>query len=168
MSLQLVEQEPLTKEQRLAKARLQLVKTENQLGVSPNDALNGKVWHLDGSHRSLINTLQCLQNPQQWVCALGVEDFGWVAAAEAGIDLEHFLLVKPPADKAGEVLGQLVDGFEVTICAPIFLRPAEQRRIAAKVRQRKNLLLTMLPWVGVSRSWNSNATSGFSELRQVG
>lgn len=53
-----------------------------------------------------------------------------------------------------QVLADLIDGFDVTVCGNIFLNNREQTRIAAKVRKRKNLLLTLQPWVGISRNWS--------------
>ncbi|MCS4484270.1 hypothetical protein NXS08_02030 [Gleimia sp. 6138-11-ORH1] len=146
------------KEERLAKARLQLIKAENSLGVVTAEAVNGKVWHLDkhseNQNRLLITTLSSLQETSPWIGIVGVRDLGWVAAVEAGINLEKLLLVTPPLTQVADILAELVDGFDITVCGQIFLNRAEKTRLAAKVRKRRNILLTLEPWGGISRQWN--------------
>ncbi|MDO5061029.1 MAG: hypothetical protein Q4D73_05290 [Actinomycetaceae bacterium] len=158
------------KNHRLAKARLQLIDGENKLGIVSTDALNGKVWHLGNElgnkNRFLIEVLQTLPETAPWIGMLGLNDFGWVAAAEAGIDLEKLLLVTPPVAQAEEVLAELVDGFDVTVCGQVFLSSRGKTRLAAKVKKRRNLLLTFDPWVGISRQWQ--LTTSRIKRQQVG
>lgn len=151
------------KNQRLAKARLQLIDGENKLGIVSTEALNGKIWHLGNPlgnrNRLLIEALQHLSNTTPWIGIIGVRDFGWVAAVEAGIDLEKLLLVTPPAPQVEETLAELIDGFDITVCGQIFLSNRGKTRLAAKVKQRRNLLLTFDPWPGISRHWRNTVTS---------
>jgi hypothetical protein len=78
-----------------------------------------------------------------WVAAVGINSPGWAAAAEIGVPLERLAVItSPPAEVAATVLGALVDAVEIVLVDPsVNIRPHELRRIAARVRERKGLLV---------------------------
>ena len=75
-----------------------------------------------------------------WVAAVGLGSLGLVAAAELGVALERLVMVAEPGrDREGwaSVMGALVDGFDIVLVAALGrLRPADARRLVARVRER--------------------------------
>jgi hypothetical protein len=85
-----------------------------------------------------------------WVAAVGLGSLGLVAADALGVVLERLVLVADPGrDRSGwaSVLGALVDGFDVilvsTTAGPVRLRPADARRLVARVRERGGILVSV-------------------------
>ena len=80
-----------------------------------------------------------------WVAAVGVPSPGWAAAAEIGVNLQRLAVVAaPPAELAGTVIGALVDAVELVLVDPsVHIRPHEFRRISARVRERKGVLVAI-------------------------
>lgn len=82
-----------------------------------------------------------------WVAAIGLGSLGLVAAAELGVALERLVLVADPGrDREGwaPVVGALVDGFDVVlVAAPERFRPADARRLVARVRERGAVLVAV-------------------------
>jgi hypothetical protein len=80
-----------------------------------------------------------------WVTAVSLPDLGVVAAAEQGICLDRFPLVPtiPPARWA-EVVAMLADGLQIILAAPpAALGTSPARRLAARVRERRAVLITL-------------------------
>jgi hypothetical protein len=80
-----------------------------------------------------------------WVVAVGLPDLGVVAAAEAGIVLERLALV-PGAGVAtaawATVVAALLDAIDVVLVRPpVRLPAAAARRLAARARERRSVLL---------------------------
>ena len=90
-----------------------------------------------------------------WVAAVGLGSLGLVAADALGVVLERLVLVADPGrDRAGwaSVLGALVDGFDVILVStstsagsagPVRLRPADARRLVARVRERSGIFVSV-------------------------
>jgi len=83
-----------------------------------------------------------------WVAAVGLGSLGLVAADALGVVLERLVLVADPGrDRAGwaSVLGALVDGFDVILVSTstVRLRPADARRLVARVRERGGILVSV-------------------------
>jgi hypothetical protein len=82
-----------------------------------------------------------------WVAAIGLGSLGLVAAAELGVAFERLVLVADPGrDREGwaPVMGALVDGFDVVlVAAPQRFRPADARRLVARVRERGAVLVAV-------------------------
>jgi hypothetical protein len=84
-----------------------------------------------------------------WVAAVGLSSLGLVAADALGVALERLVLVADPGrDHTGwaSVLGALVDGFDLVLVATgpaLRLRPADARRLVARVRERGGILLAV-------------------------
>ncbi|HEU5149223.1 MAG TPA: hypothetical protein VFU19_01930 [Iamia sp.] len=86
-----------------------------------------------------------------WTVAVGLDDLGLVAAAEAGVDLARLVLVDaPPPERWGTVVAALVETIELVLVRPTArVRDADDRRLAAHLRSRGGVLVR-LPGVG---SW---------------
>ena len=83
-----------------------------------------------------------------WVAAVGLGSLGLVAAAELGVALDRLVLVDDPGrDRAGwaSVVAALVDGFDVVLVAAgsAGSRPADARRLVARVRERGAVLVAV-------------------------
>lgn len=84
-----------------------------------------------------------------WLAAVGVDDLGVEAAAEAGLDLDRTVVVPEPGEHWFEVVAALVDVLPV-----VWLRPpgriAERTagRLAARLRKRSATLLVQGEWPG--------------------
>jgi hypothetical protein len=91
-----------------------------------------------------------------WVAGVGLESLGLVAAAELGVALERLVLVaEPPPAQWGEAVAALVDAFDVVLVRSTRpVRAADERRLAARVRERGTVLLRL---DGESGPWTSGA-----------
>ncbi|MGH9209351.1 MAG: hypothetical protein ACRD2C_01570 [Acidimicrobiales bacterium] len=86
-----------------------------------------------------------------WVAVVGARWLGLVAAAEIGVALERLVVVD--VDVAGRrrvqlasVVAALVDGFDVVMVGPSVgrrLRRGDTRRLAARLRERGGVVVTM-------------------------
>ncbi|HWE57720.1 MAG TPA: hypothetical protein VG435_19620 [Acidimicrobiales bacterium] len=77
-----------------------------------------------------------------WVAAVGWPSLGLVAATELGVDLRRLALVPTPGDQWATVTAALVDGFDlIMLCPAGRVRIADARRLAARVRERRSLLM---------------------------
>jgi hypothetical protein len=113
-----------------------------------------------------------------WVAAVGLGSLGLVAAAELGVAFERLALVADPGrERAGwaSVVAALVDGFDVVlVAADCRLRAGDARRLAARVRERGAVLVTVggeLPGersplrLTVTSSWWEGLGEGWGHLR---
>lgn len=84
-----------------------------------------------------------------WVAAVGVAGLGAVAAAEVGVDLGRFALVPVvPREQWAVVVAALLDALDVVVVgAPPGVRAADARRLAARARERRSVLVI------VGRGW---------------
>ena len=81
-----------------------------------------------------------------WTAVLALPGFGLAAAERAGLALERLVLVAPPpAGEWATVCAMLVDGFDVVLAGPPqgsrSMRPADSRRLVARVRERQSVLI---------------------------
>ncbi|HLX89710.1 MAG TPA: hypothetical protein VKR22_14790, partial [Acidimicrobiales bacterium] len=85
-----------------------------------------------------------------WCGAVGVNDVGILAVAELGVDLDRLLLVRGAGQHWAEVAAGLVDGLDVVVvCPPGPVRPAAARRLVARARERRSVLVVLArhaPW----------------------
>jgi hypothetical protein len=80
-----------------------------------------------------------------WTVAVGLDDLGLVAAAEAGVDLARLVLVAaPPPERWGTVVATLVETIELVLVRPTArVRDADERRLAAHLRTRGGVLVRL-------------------------
>jgi hypothetical protein len=82
-----------------------------------------------------------------WVAAVGLGSLGLAAAAELGVALDRLVLVdEPDRGRWAAVVAALVDGFDVVLVAAgprVRRRPADVRRLAARVRERGAVLVAV-------------------------
>ena len=99
--------------------------------------------------------------PDGWVAAVGVPSIGVLAAAEAGLALDHLVFLAAPTTVWGTVAVAAVDAFDVVVLTvPARPRLAEVRRLAGRARERDT---TIIATGAGARNWGGEArltTSG--------
>jgi hypothetical protein len=98
---------------------------------------------VDGSLALALALVAGASAAGSWVVAVGLPDLGVVAAAEAGIVLERLALVPKAGPAAwGAVVAALLDAIDVVLVRPpARLSAAVARRLAARARERRSVLL---------------------------
>jgi hypothetical protein len=100
---------------------------------------------VDGSLALALALVAGASAAGSWVVAVGMPDLGVVAAAEAGIVLARLALV-PGVSAAvlGTVVAALLDAIDVVLVRPpTRLSAAVARRLAARARERRSVLLAV-------------------------
>ena len=82
-----------------------------------------------------------------WAAFVGNRDVGWVAAAEAGLDLARVVVVPAAGPAAAQVVAACIDAFSVVVLGDIALSPGERRSLAGRVRSNATVLLANF-WPG--------------------
>lgn len=79
-----------------------------------------------------------------WCAAVGIDSLGLLAAEQAGVTLDRFVLVPDPGTDWPVVTAALLDAFEVVLLRPPSRIGAPlQRRLAARLRERDRVLLVL-------------------------
>jgi len=82
-----------------------------------------------------------------WCAAAGVPDLGLAAAADAGIDLHRFVVVPTPGEQWAVAVATLLDGVGLVLARPpARLKASDARRLAARTRERRGVLLVNGTW----------------------
>lgn len=112
--------------------------------------------HLEAAAlRNAITLAAGVLPPDGWVAAVGVPSMGVVAAAEAGLALDHLVFLAAPATVWSTVAVAAVDAFDVVVLAvPPRPRLAEVRRLAGRARERGTTVITTGPG---ATAWGSEA-----------
>lgn len=136
----------------------------------------------DGATSLLWSLIAHPSKAGRWTALVGMESMGWAAAAEAGVDLGHVVMVqRPPAGRWATVVAALIDGFELLVVSPtVAVRAGEARRLTSRLRESGAVLVLChravgesnwpeLPDVAVSverRRWHGLGV-GHGHLREV-
>jgi hypothetical protein len=79
-----------------------------------------------------------------WCAAVGTAHPGILAMAELGVDLDHLALVPCPGATWPEVTAILLEDMDVVLlCPPGPVRPGVARRLAARARQQRAVLVVV-------------------------
>ena len=79
-----------------------------------------------------------------WCALVGMAGLGAVAAHDVGIDLARLAVVPRPGAAWAEVTAALLDGVDlVVLCPPFSPRPAMARRLVARARERRSVLVVV-------------------------
>ena len=114
----------------------------------PRGALSrGSVVTVEGSVWLALALAAGASQAGSWCAVVGEKDLGAAAAEEAGLDLERLVLVPSPGQQWATAVASLLDGFDVVLARPnSFARPADARRLAARARERRAVILALGSW----------------------
>jgi hypothetical protein len=97
-----------------------------------------------GGGTTLGFALLAAASAASWCAAVGTADPGIVACAEVGVDLGHLVLVPRPGPLWAEAAATLFDGMDVVLVRPPrSVRPGTARRLAARARERRGVLVVL-------------------------
>ena len=110
---------------------------------------------------SLVLALLALPTVRgRWCAVVGLPAMGPVAAEELDVDLTHLALVPAPGRQWATVTAALLDGLDVVVVQPPHpVRPPDARRLTARARHRRSVLVVLAPSPG-SLQATSRATPG--------
>jgi hypothetical protein len=96
----------------------------------------------DGGLSVALALLAAASGSGYWGAVVGVAGLGAVATHDLGIDLGRLAVVPRPDAAWAEVTATLIDGVDlVVLCPPFPPRPAMARRLAARARDRRSVLV---------------------------
>jgi hypothetical protein len=77
-----------------------------------------------------------------WCAVVGLDGLGAVAAHDIGVDLDRLAVVPRPQAAWAEVTAAVIDGVDLVVLFPPFPpRPAMARRLVARARDRRSVLV---------------------------
>ncbi len=98
----------------------------------------------DGSVSMALALLAAASGTGSWCALVGLDGLGAVAAHELGIDLARLAVIPRPGVAWAEVTGAVIDGVDlVVLCPPFPPRPAMARRLVARARERRAVLVVV-------------------------
>jgi hypothetical protein len=114
--------------------------------VFPEGGLQrGSIVHVSGTVGATAVALAIAAGPTQagsWVACVGVDQMGWAAAAELGVQLQRVAVVQTPASSWATVTAALVDSFDLVLCGSQHAPSAQDaRRLAARARERGSVVM---------------------------
>jgi hypothetical protein len=109
----------------------------------PGDPNGGRAGRSGGGASTLAFALLAAASAAgSWCAAVGTGDPGILAIAELGVDLDHLALVPWPGSQWPEVTAAVLDDMDVVlVCPPGRVRPTVARRLVARARQRRAVLV---------------------------
>jgi hypothetical protein len=107
-------------------------------GANPSNS-NG-----DGAVSLALSLLAATSAAGSWGAVVGLPGLGAMAAQGLGVDLGRLAVVPQPGVAWAEVTAALIDGLDVVVlCPPFAPRPAMARRLVAKARERRSVLIVV-------------------------
>jgi len=104
----------------------------------------GSVQHAGGGISLALALLAAASGAGCWCALVGLPELGAVAAHDIGIDLARLAVVPRPDATWAEVTAALIDGIDlVVLCPPFPPRPAMARRLVARARERRSVLIVV-------------------------
>ncbi len=98
----------------------------------------------DGSISMALALLAAASGAGSWCALVGLDGLGGVAAHELGIDLGRLAVIPRPGVAWAEATAAVIDGVDlVVLCPPFPPRRAMARRLAARARDRRSVLVVV-------------------------
>lgn len=113
------------------------------------DLRGGSVYSVRGSTALVMAMMAGPSAEGAWCGVVGLPSFGAEAARELGVDLERLVLVPDPERDWLSVVAALVDALTVVVVRPPGeVTPGEASRLAARLRTRGAMLISVGSWPG--------------------
>jgi hypothetical protein len=97
-----------------------------------------------GSFSMALALLAAASTEGSWCALVGLPGLGAVAAHDMGIDLARLAVIPRPGAPWAEVTAAVIDGVDLVVLAPPFPpRPAMARRLVARARERRSILVVV-------------------------
>jgi len=113
----------------------------------PGGLRPGAVYSLDAPGALLLALLAEASRAGSWCGAVGIPELGAEAAERAGIDLDRLVLVPRPGERWLAAAAAVAEVLAVVALRPSGrVRDADAARLAARLRDRGAVLLTIGPW----------------------
>ena len=117
------------------------------VGSAPGAGSVPGVGHAGGATALALALAAGASQAGSWVAAVGLGSLGLVAAADYGVAPQRLALVDTPEPGVwAAIVAALVDGFDIVLVAAgpqVRRRPADARRLAARVRERGAVLVAV-------------------------
>jgi hypothetical protein len=98
----------------------------------------------DGALSVALSLVSAASASGSWCALVGHPGLGAVAAADLGIDLGRLAILPRPGPAWAEVTAVLLEGVDlVVLCPPFAPRPAMARRLVARARERRAVLIVV-------------------------
>lgn len=108
------------------------------------DGAGGGTGEGGGDVSLALALLAAASSAGSWCALVGLVGLGAVAAHDLGIDLARLALVPHPGAAWAEVTATVIDGVDLVVLLPPFPpRPAMARRLVARVRERRSVLVVV-------------------------
>lgn len=119
----------------------------------------GAITQFEGSTGLLLHLIARASQEGSWCAVVGFPEIGGLAAAQCGVELSRLALIPDPGAQAGQVLAALVDGIDLIVVGRAIggqqLRPAVQRQLAARAKERGAVIISLQDWSGAQHSLRS-------------
>lgn len=129
-------------------------KEQNHLSHAQRDVV-GRILQVEGGVGPLVRAAAAVGGPGAWMGFIALGNIGWVAASEAGINLERVMTIPDPGPLAADVVATLLDGVDVLCVGPVSLSHAQRRRLAARVRRDGRVVLSAVVWPALSQPYRT-------------
>ena len=91
-----------------------------------------------------LSLLAAASGAGSWCALVGLPGLGAVAAHDMGLDLDRLAVVPHPGAAWAEVVAALIDGVDLVVLCPAFPpRPVMARRLVARARERRAVLVVV-------------------------
>ena len=122
-----------------------------------------------GAPSLALSLMAAASGDGSWAAVIGLPELGLVAAAEHGLMLDRLALIDaPPTRRSAELIAAVLDGIDLVLLdSRVPISGMESRRIAARLRERGSVLITVEPASSMGRvkaphSSMSQAAGGWS------
>lgn len=114
----------------------------------PGGLAAGSVVNVSGSASVLHTLVAAAMGEKGWAAVVGARHVGWVAAAEAGVDLARVVAIPAAGPAAADVVAACIDGFDVVALGPVDLGAGARRSLTGRARSNGTVVLTSGRWEG--------------------